>query len=108
MIIGRRGFLAGLGALIAAPAIVSVANIMPVKAMPSHELLMDLFHRRIAAAEEILMRDLSRMIYGDDSVTLPNYGLSKLVDESNGTVYLRGAMEPYPWKLQSAGITVTA
>ncbi len=32
MIIARRSFLAGLGALIAAPAIVSAANIMPVSA----------------------------------------------------------------------------
>lgn len=30
----RRRFLAGIGALIAAPAIVRVASIMPVKAMP--------------------------------------------------------------------------
>lgn len=32
MILARRKFLMGLGALIAAPAIVSVSNIMPVKA----------------------------------------------------------------------------
>lgn len=31
MILARRKFLMGLGALMAAPAIVSVANIMPVK-----------------------------------------------------------------------------
>ena len=30
----RRGFIAGLGALIAAPAIVRVASIMPVKTLP--------------------------------------------------------------------------
>ncbi len=108
MIIGRRGFLAGLGALMAAPAIVSVANIMPVKVMPAQDVLFDLLARRVAEAEKIMARDLSQMLYGDDAVTLPNYGLSKLVDESNGTIYLRGAMEPYPWKLQSHGITVTA
>jgi hypothetical protein len=34
MTLHRRGFLTGLGALIAAPAIVSVSNIMPVKSMP--------------------------------------------------------------------------
>ena len=33
MIIGRRGFLAGLGALIAAPAIVRFESIMPVRAI---------------------------------------------------------------------------
>ena len=30
----RRGFITGLGALIAAPAIVRVASIMPVRSMP--------------------------------------------------------------------------
>lgn len=32
MLIGRRGFLAGLGSLLAAPAIVSSINLMPVSA----------------------------------------------------------------------------
>lgn len=31
--IGRRGFLTGLGALIAAPAIVRASSLMPVKAL---------------------------------------------------------------------------
>lgn len=35
MILQRRKFLMGLGALMAAPAIVSISNIMPVKATPS-------------------------------------------------------------------------
>jgi len=34
MILQRRKFLMGLGALMAAPAIVSVSNIMPVKMLP--------------------------------------------------------------------------
>jgi hypothetical protein len=32
--IGRRGFITGLVSLVAAPAIVRVASIMPVKVMP--------------------------------------------------------------------------
>lgn len=35
MIIGRRGFIAGIGALIAAPAIVRASSLMPVRA-PKH------------------------------------------------------------------------
>lgn len=31
----RRGFLTGLGAILAAPAIVRVASLMPVKALPA-------------------------------------------------------------------------
>jgi hypothetical protein len=37
--IARRGFLRLAGGLIAAPAIVRVASIMPVKAMPSDDVL---------------------------------------------------------------------
>lgn len=34
MILSRRGFLSGLGAALAAPAIVKVASLMPIKAPP--------------------------------------------------------------------------
>ena len=34
MIIRRRSFLAGLGSMLAAPAIVHAGNLMPVKALP--------------------------------------------------------------------------
>ncbi len=34
MTIGRRGFIAGLGALFAAPAIVQVSSLMPVRGVP--------------------------------------------------------------------------
>ena|ERR1017187_2943521 len=37
--IGRRGFLIGMGALIAAPAIVRVTSIMPVRSMAMDEAL---------------------------------------------------------------------
>ena len=35
----RRGFLAGLGALIAAPAIVHAQSLMPIKPLPISEVL---------------------------------------------------------------------
>lgn len=34
MILSRRGLLSGLGAALAAPAIVKVASLMPIKALP--------------------------------------------------------------------------
>lgn len=46
MILARRKFLMGLGALLAAPAIVSVANIMPVKAMPAELEVFDAVYVR--------------------------------------------------------------
>lgn len=39
----RRGFLGGLLAVIATPAIIRVAKLMPVKVMPSTEVLDELF-----------------------------------------------------------------
>ena len=40
--VSRRGFIGGIGALfIAAPAIVRAASIMPVKAMPAVDVLID-------------------------------------------------------------------
>jgi hypothetical protein len=107
MILHRRKFLMGLGALMAAPAIVSVSNIMPVKAMPSADMLQELLRQRIANAERILARDLSQLIYGDDSQAA-NMGLSRLVDESTGDIYLRGGQDHWQWKPYSVGITVTA
>jgi len=102
--IGRRGFLMGLGALMAAPAIVSVSSIMPVKAMPSVDML-DLLQRRISEAESIMARDLSELIYGDTSQA-EKFGLSRLVDESTGAIYLRGGQDRWQWKPYSIGITV--
>lgn len=39
LILPRRGFLLGLGSLLAAPAIVRIQNIMPVKSMPAADVL---------------------------------------------------------------------
>ncbi len=99
MILARRKFLMGLGALMAAPAIVSVANIMPVKAMPRPDML-ELLRKRVAEAERIMARDMAEMLYGDGAPDLPNFGLSALIDEKNDAVYLRGGIDrnPFPFK----------
>ena len=41
--ISRRGFIAGLGALIAAPAIVRASSLMPVKALPAGSSCLSLY-----------------------------------------------------------------
>lgn len=40
--IRRRGFIAGLGALLAAPAVVRAGSLMPVRVMPDPESMMTL------------------------------------------------------------------
>lgn len=52
--LNRRSFLTGLTSLIAAPAIVRVASIMPVKAMPSAE-----------EAYAALAKGMSNNLYGN-------------------------------------------
>jgi hypothetical protein len=45
----RRGFLAGLGAILAAPAIVRVASLMPVKALAPDFMTLDEYAERVLA-----------------------------------------------------------
>ena len=68
----RRGFITGLGAFFcAAPAIVRASNIMPVRAVSSDELL-DLLHRRMNEAYEVLRQNLTRSLYGGGTFNIPN------------------------------------
>lgn len=50
----RRGFITGLGALIAAPAIIKVAGIMPIKVEKPWRLWGDDFHDDTAALDALL------------------------------------------------------
>lgn len=64
MILGRRAFLSGLGALLAAPAIVHAGNLMPVSAKmvaPVSLLEFD-FHRY--SGYEMLFIDGDFRVYG--------------------------------------------
>ena len=67
----RRGFLTGLASLVcAAPAIVSAASIMPVKAIrlpePDNvEAILDLLSRRIDAAHAAMHRAMCEALYSD-------------------------------------------
>lgn len=63
MSVSRRSFIAGLAAAFAAPAIVRSSSIMPVKAMPSPDIL-DLLQRRIWNAEQSLIKAMTEQFYG--------------------------------------------
>lgn len=63
--IARRTFLAGIASAFAAPAIVRIQNIMPVKAMPSGDAL-DMLRYRMTLAYEELRRQMNWNLYGDD------------------------------------------
>lgn len=66
IIASRRSFLVGLGALIAAPAIVRVGSLMPVKQIPSVEDLGDLLRQRMNDAYKVMADNLNSGLYGDE------------------------------------------
>ena len=61
----RRSFLTGLASLIAAPAIVRVTSLMPVKAMPSVEDINALLKARMDECYRITAQNLSDALYGN-------------------------------------------
>jgi hypothetical protein len=77
MIMQRRAFLTGLGAFIAAPAVIRVAALMPVKVFrPSVELsdygvyeatLMRAIADNLGISYEQLLRDFPRTLPGESS-----------------------------------------
>ncbi len=65
MTLSRRKFFTGLAAtLVTAPAIVRAASLMPVKVMPTEDVLA-LYQRRMAEAYRITRANLAQSIYGD-------------------------------------------
>lgn len=67
VILPRRAFLAGLAAAIAAPAIVRVASIMPVKQMEAINIdeMAAILQARMDAAEHDFARQLAQSLYGN-------------------------------------------
>ena len=59
----RRHFLRGLGSILAAPAIVRVQNIMPVKVLPPDDVW-ELLRMRMGAAAELLRKQIDDNLYG--------------------------------------------
>jgi hypothetical protein len=60
--LNRRSLITGLISLVAAPAIVRVTSIMPIKALPSAE---DLLKIRMNAVYELTRKQLADSLYGD-------------------------------------------
>lgn len=81
----RRNFLLGAGVtLVAAPAIVRVASIMPVKALPLAEAdrqrqLWTLLSRKLAEIEAEMAAELGRYMWGGDPAKLDAFGKADLV-----------------------------
>lgn len=65
MITSRRSFITGLAALIAAPAVVRYASLMPVKAMPSVEDLNALLRARLEECCRITRENMANSLYGN-------------------------------------------
>jgi hypothetical protein len=63
MITSRRSFLTGLASVIAAPAIVRMSSLMPVKAMPSAEDLNALLHARLDECYQIVRKNMQQSIF---------------------------------------------
>lgn len=77
----RRGFLRGFGvALVAAPAIVRAASLMPVKAIvlppPAHlpEEIIALLRQRIADAKAVIVHNMTQCLYGEPEVFIVSPG----------------------------------
>lgn len=90
MILSRRGFLSGLGAALAAPAIVKVASLMPIKAPPLIEVR-TWTHKEYGlgfkVTEEELGDDLSETVIERLVANHPNYILWPGVKKWFGDVY---------------------
>lgn len=63
--ISRRGFISGLSSIVAAPAIVRIANIMPVKAMPDEDLLIRMMLSKNEYLGGLSQQIASTIIYGN-------------------------------------------
>ena len=65
MIVARRKFLTGLGAMIAAPAIVHAGNLMPIKALKelSFEDSIALLKQRMAECNAVMRRQITHTIF---------------------------------------------
>jgi len=57
----RRGFLGGLLALVAAPAVVRAASLMPVRVMPDEEVLVQLARRNSLVTLNQITREAMRL-----------------------------------------------
>jgi hypothetical protein len=97
----RRGFLFGLGAALAAPAIVKAANLMPVRAYRS-PVIRPIFYsnrtiRRFVDIETI--RDMNVLLRPDDYVGQPivNFRNVPIITAPEAIAYGRVGLQVEAW-----------
>lgn len=71
MTLPRRTFLKNLGFLLAAPAIVRISSLMPVKAIrpATPTEIWELLYKRMAEAEVVMRENMMKSLYGYGSAT---------------------------------------
>lgn len=75
-LLARRTFLAGMASALAAPAIVRVQSIMPVKAMPTGTDLVALLQQRLDDTYTLMKQQVERTLYyssGDAPLAFNGY-----------------------------------
>jgi len=63
--LSRRALIGSLISLVAAPAIVRVSSLMPVKTLEPPMSIEELLRRRIADAERVMLENIKTCLYGD-------------------------------------------
>lgn len=101
MLITRRGLLGGFAALLAAPAIVRVASLMPVRAAYAERSILDLLERRIAQAEMVIRDNFTAILYGDGP---PGWsaGLATLIPLEDADYSFREVSGRFLWNTAGA------
>lgn len=59
----RRKFIGSLIAFVAAPAIVRVGSLMPIKVIDPRVEMLDLLRRQVAMAEALMVKNMNEVIY---------------------------------------------
>lgn len=86
MISSRRGFLVGLAtSLLAAPAIVRAASLMPVRQMPPAQTLEELLKQRMDDAYAVMAQHMRQCLYGDLQQTTRHVARSSYLDAPYGS-----------------------
>jgi hypothetical protein len=89
MTLSRRSLITGLVSLVAAPAIVRVASIMPVKAMEPLTIE-QLLALRIAVTSRVLDETITKLVWGGPPIKIHGVEIAFDVLCPADTVYLIG------------------
>lgn len=103
--INRRGLFGVLAGFIAAPLVVKAANIMPIRVMPSFDILA-LLEARMRDAERVMLESISTNLYSDGT-SYGDSGLASLLSEKPESMTSVGVINrAYDWNQVSGVIYV--